>query len=171
MKVFTYPYSLGYFCLVVDDNGETILGIELGDNAAEAAFSAGLTWSKSGEEWSWEEIDPVIVKNVTQCLDTGFNSSVRLKYHSASWIQAKVWDALLHTKPGEVLTYKQLAERIGYPTSVRPVAAACGENRIAILIPCHRVVRQDGKESGYRWGLDLKKKLLEREAKAGNNSI
>ncbi|MGO1767216.1 MAG: methylated-DNA--[protein]-cysteine S-methyltransferase, partial [Advenella sp.] len=57
-----------------------------------------------------------------------------------------------------------IAERIGAPTAVRAVAQACGANRIAVAIPCHRVVRRDGDISGYRWGVERKRQLLEREA-------
>lgn len=77
--------------------------------------------------------------------------------------QQKVWNALLKTKPGETLTYSELAERIGAPRAVRAVASACGSNQIALLIPCHRIIRKDGKPSGYRWGIEKKEKILLQE--------
>lgn len=77
--------------------------------------------------------------------------------------QMKVWQALLKTKSGETLTYAELAERIGNPRAVRAVATACGSNQIALLIPCHRIIRKDGKPSGYRWGLHRKEALLGQE--------
>jgi AraC family transcriptional regulator of adaptative response/methylated-DNA-[protein]-cysteine methyltransferase len=63
------------------------------------------------------------------------------------------------------LSYTELAERIGSPHAARAVANACGQNRLAVAIPCHRVVRTDGSVSGYRWGVERKLVLLEREAK------
>jgi AraC family transcriptional regulator of adaptative response/methylated-DNA-[protein]-cysteine methyltransferase len=74
-----------------------------------------------------------------------------------------VWRALQNIPDGQVLGYSQLAERVGRPSAVRAVASACGRNRIAILIPCHRVLRADGQLGGYRWGLSRKSALLEAE--------
>lgn len=81
--------------------------------------------------------------------------------------QQRVWQALRAIPPGETLTYAQLAERIGAPRAARAVGHACAANRIAVAIPCHRVVRSDGDLSGYRWGVQRKRALLERERKAG----
>jgi AraC family transcriptional regulator of adaptative response/methylated-DNA-[protein]-cysteine methyltransferase len=64
------------------------------------------------------------------------------------------------------VSYTQIAERIGAPKSVRAVAQACGANALAVAIPCHRVVRNDGGLSGYRWGVERKRTLLQREAQA-----
>jgi AraC family transcriptional regulator of adaptative response/methylated-DNA-[protein]-cysteine methyltransferase len=77
--------------------------------------------------------------------------------------QQRVWQALLAVPAGTTVTYSELAQRIGSPTSVRAVASACGANEIAILVPCHRVVRLDGSPSGYRWGIARKTALLARE--------
>jgi AraC family transcriptional regulator of adaptative response/methylated-DNA-[protein]-cysteine methyltransferase len=77
--------------------------------------------------------------------------------------QIKVWQCLLSVREGEVLSYRQLAERLGMPSAVRAVASACGRNRIGVLIPCHRVLRSDGSLGGYRWGLERKRQLLEAE--------
>lgn len=78
--------------------------------------------------------------------------------------QARVWQALRDIPPGTTVSYTDIAERIGAPKSVRAVAQACGANLIAVAIPCHRVVRRDGGLSGYRWGVDRKRELLQREA-------
>ena len=79
--------------------------------------------------------------------------------------QRRVWEALRRIPPGSTASYAEIAERIGAPKSVRAVAQACGANPLAVAIPCHRVVRQDGNLSGYRWGVQRKQALLEREAK------
>jgi AraC family transcriptional regulator of adaptative response/methylated-DNA-[protein]-cysteine methyltransferase len=78
--------------------------------------------------------------------------------------QQRVWQALRGIPPGKTVTYAELARRIGAPRSVRAVAGACAANRLAVAIPCHRVVRQDGGASGYRWGVERKRALLQREA-------
>ena len=80
--------------------------------------------------------------------------------------QQRVWKALRQIPVGETATYTDIARRIGEPKAVRAVAQACGANKIAVAIPCHRVVRNDGALSGYRWGVERKRALLEKEAQA-----
>jgi AraC family transcriptional regulator of adaptative response/methylated-DNA-[protein]-cysteine methyltransferase len=74
--------------------------------------------------------------------------------------QRRVWTALLGVRRGAVTSYGRLAESIGAPGSARAVGAACGANPVALIIPCHRVVRESGELNGYRWGLDRKRALL-----------
>ncbi len=78
--------------------------------------------------------------------------------------QQKVWSALREIPAGETKSYKDVAEAIGAPEAVRAVARACASNRIAVAVPCHRVVRSDGGLSGYRWGVERKRALLEKES-------
>ncbi|WP_112311295.1 bifunctional DNA-binding transcriptional regulator/O6-methylguanine-DNA methyltransferase Ada [Pseudogemmobacter bohemicus] len=78
--------------------------------------------------------------------------------------QERVWQALRQIPPGETASYADIARWIGAPKAVRAVAQACGANRLAVAIPCHRVVRNDGALSGYRWGVARKRVLLDREA-------
>lgn len=78
--------------------------------------------------------------------------------------QQRVWQALREIPAGETASYTEIARRIGSPTSVRAVARACATNKLAVAIPCHRVVRHDGALSGYRWGVERKRALLEKEA-------
>jgi AraC family transcriptional regulator of adaptative response/methylated-DNA-[protein]-cysteine methyltransferase len=78
----------------------------------------------------------------------------------------KVWDELLRIPVGTTTTYSRVASAIGRPAAVRAVARANGDNRIAILIPCHRVIGSDGSLTGYGGGLWRKKKLLDLEARA-----
>jgi AraC family transcriptional regulator of adaptative response/methylated-DNA-[protein]-cysteine methyltransferase len=79
--------------------------------------------------------------------------------------QQRVWQALREIPAGSTTSYSEIARRIGSPGSVRAVAGACAANALAVAIPCHRVVRNDGGLSGYRWGVERKRALLEREAK------
>jgi AraC family transcriptional regulator of adaptative response/methylated-DNA-[protein]-cysteine methyltransferase len=80
--------------------------------------------------------------------------------------QRRVWQALRETPAGATVNYTELARRIGRPSSVRAVAGACAANTLAVAIPCHRAVRNDGALSGYRWGIQRKAELLRREAEA-----
>ncbi|KTC15922.1 6-O-methylguanine DNA methyltransferase [Pseudomonas marginalis ICMP 9505] len=77
--------------------------------------------------------------------------------------QERVWQALREIPPGSTASYAQIAQRIGAPKSFRAVAQACAANALAVAIPCHRVVRSNGELSGYRWGIERKRQLLERE--------
>jgi AraC family transcriptional regulator, regulatory protein of adaptative response / methylated-DNA-[protein]-cysteine methyltransferase len=80
--------------------------------------------------------------------------------------QQRVWRALRSIPAGETRSYRQVAELVGAPTAVRAVAGACARNKLAVVVPCHRVVGSDGKLRGYRWGVERKRALLEREAEA-----
>lgn len=82
---------------------------------------------------------------------------------SGTEFQVRVWKALLTIPPGRTTTYTAVARNIGQPEAVRAVANAIGCNRLAIVVPCHRVVRQDGSMGGYRWGVPLKRQLLDAE--------
>ena len=83
----------------------------------------------------------------------------------ATAFQMKVWELLRKIPYGEKITYSQLAEQLGDRKKVRAVAQACANNRVAVVIPCHRVVGSNGKLTGYRWGIERKEKLLATEAK------
>jgi AraC family transcriptional regulator of adaptative response/methylated-DNA-[protein]-cysteine methyltransferase len=80
--------------------------------------------------------------------------------------QQRVWRALKDIPVGTTVSYTDIAKRIGAPTAVRAVAHACASNKIAVAVPCHRVVRSDGSLSGYAWGAQRKRALLDREARA-----
>ncbi|PSB04405.1 bifunctional DNA-binding transcriptional regulator/O6-methylguanine-DNA methyltransferase Ada [Merismopedia glauca] len=79
--------------------------------------------------------------------------------------QQRVWQALQEIPPGSRVSYADIASKIGNPKAVRAVAQACAANRLAVVIPCHRVVRSDGDLSRYRWGCDRKRALLDRESR------
>jgi AraC family transcriptional regulator of adaptative response/methylated-DNA-[protein]-cysteine methyltransferase len=80
--------------------------------------------------------------------------------------EQRVWQALRTIPAGSTASYGDIARRIGSPNSAREVGQACAANTIAVAIPCHRVIKSDGSLSGYRWGVDRKRSLLEREAVA-----
>lgn len=91
-----------------------------------------------------------------------FNPRLPLDIHRTAF-QWKVLQAIQEIPPGQTKTYSELAESIGKPKAVRAVASACGRNPVSILIPCHRVLRKNGEMGGYRWGVPLKRGLLQHE--------
>ena len=82
--------------------------------------------------------------------------------------QRRVWQALGKIPAGTTASYTEIARRLGMPNGARAVAQACGANALAVAIPCHRVVSRNGAMSGYRWGVERKKKLIEKELGAGS---
>ncbi|MEE8351902.1 MAG: methylated-DNA--[protein]-cysteine S-methyltransferase, partial [Rhodospirillales bacterium] len=105
------------------------------------------------------------VTRVVSLIDTpGDNAGLSLDIRGTAF-QERVWQALRKIPTGRTASYAELAQMIGQPTAARAVAGACAANRIAVVIPCHRVVRGTGKISGYRWGPERKRALLEREKK------
>jgi len=82
---------------------------------------------------------------------------------SATAFQRRVWDALRSIPPGETRTYTEIAQAVGAPGAARAVARACATNPVALVVPCHRVIRGDGELAGYRWGVARKGALLGRE--------
>ncbi len=81
-----------------------------------------------------------------------------------SGFQQRVWEALMRIPAGQTRSYAELARAVGQPHASRAVARACASNRLAVVVPCHRIIRSDGSPGGYRWGLPLKQALLAREA-------
>lgn len=83
----------------------------------------------------------------------------------ATAFQMRVWELLRKIPYGETVSYQEIAEKLGNKRAVRAVATACASNRVALIIPCHRVLRSNGELSGYRWGIERKKAILEKEKK------
>lgn len=97
----------------------------------------------------------------------GRNTRLDLPFDvQATAFQQQVWRELRAIPYGETRSYTDIARAVGRPQAVRAVAHACASNRVALVVPCHRVVRQDGSLGGYRWGLERKRRLLDRERQA-----
>jgi AraC family transcriptional regulator, regulatory protein of adaptative response / methylated-DNA-[protein]-cysteine methyltransferase len=116
----------------------------------------------------WSEADIVHGGVHTRMLAQSIFSSSRLKKPLTLLVkgtdfQLKVWKALLSIPEGEVTSYAKVARMIGHPKSVRAVGTACGANKIAYLVPCHRVLLSQGGIGGYTWGIERKKEMLRRE--------
>lgn len=97
--------------------------------------------------------------------DGGASIDVPLDLRATAF-QCRVWRALREIPSGRTQSYRQVAAAIGHPTAVRAVARACATNPVALVVPCHRVVRADGDLGGYRWGVDRKRQLLDRERRS-----
>lgn len=103
--------------------------------------------------------------DLPQSADLGQGANLQLDAHGSDF-QQRVWQALRSIPTGATASYTDIAQRIGSPHAVRAVAAACAANPLAVVIPCHRVIKRDGSLSGYRWGVERKQALLAREAQA-----
>ncbi|GAC1334430.1 MAG: bifunctional DNA-binding transcriptional regulator/O6-methylguanine-DNA methyltransferase Ada [Beijerinckiaceae bacterium] len=153
--------SLGAILVAATDKG--ICAINLGDDANELVRGLQDGFPKAkliGGDRDFEALVAAAVGFVE-----GSQSEIRLPLdvHGTAF-QQRVWQALRDIPAGKTASYREIAEKIGRPAAVRAVARACGANRIAVAIPCHRVVRTDGSLSGYRWGVERKRTLLAREA-------
>lgn len=157
--------SLGSMLLGATDKG--VCTIQFGDDTAtleeklRAEFPGAVLGSEDAVFESWVDAALALVETGKHALET-----LPLDIQGTAF-QQRVWKALQQIRFGETASYKDIAERIEAPNAVRAVAQACAGNRIAVAIPCHRVVRKDGSLGGYRWGVERKQKLLAREAVDG----
>ena len=155
--------EFGHILVAATDKG--VCTISFGDGAQQLErdlrhefHAAEITRDDSAVEKPLDAISAHIAGNE-------FLASIPIDIHATAF-QAKVWQLLRNTKPGETLTYSGLAAQLGQPTASRAVARACASNRVAIAIPCHRVIATSGDFAGYRWGVERKRELLERERKS-----
>jgi AraC family transcriptional regulator of adaptative response/methylated-DNA-[protein]-cysteine methyltransferase len=102
------------------------------------------------------------ISRIVASLEGGTSASVPIDARGTAF-QLRVWKALQRIPRGTTLSYSEVARRIGHPTAVRAVARACATNPVALIVPCHRVVREDGGLGGYRWGTERKQAILDRE--------
>lgn len=153
--------SLGSILVAQTDRG--ICAISLGDDPQSLVEDLQNQFPRAtliGADEDFERTVAVVVGFIEQP-HTGLNLPLDIR---GTAFQRRVWEALRKIPAGKTVSYTEIAERIGSPKSVRAVANACGKNRLAVAIPCHRVVRTDGSLSGYRWGVERKRELLKREA-------
>ena len=155
------PCPLGYLLVVATDQG--ICAVHLG--AAEAELAALLA-----EDFPAARLQPDFdaLQRWTAVL-IAYLSGQQTEFDlpldvAGSAFQRRVWQALQAIPYGSTRSYREVAEAIGQPTAARAVARACATNPVALVVPCHRVVREDGSLSGYRWGIERKEALLAMEA-------
>jgi len=157
------PCRLGYLLVGTTERG--VCTISLGDG--EAALIAGLGAEFPGARLERQEgafgswVTALLASIDGQRVELDLPLDIR-----ATAFQRKVWEALRAIPHGSTRSYSQIAEAIGQPTAARAVARACASNPVALAIPCHRVVREGGARSGYRWGTARKEALLDREVAA-----
>src|SRR5271155_5368587 len=149
--------------------------LDAGDNVAEAVYAAGFGASSR----AYEAAPSGLGMTPAARRSGGGGGTIRLAPVETpdlpldirgTAFQARVWRALQKVPPGKTATYTEIAAALGQPKAVRAVAAACAANKLALLVPCHRIVRQDGDLAGYRWGIERKRALLAGEAAATNDA-
>ena len=121
------------------------------DDAAMSEWRKTLARLMQGQETNGQQTNPSLPLDIR-----------------ATAFQRRVWEALQKIPRGETRSYSAIAKKIGMPKATRAVARACATNPVAVAIPCHRVVRQDGELGGYRWGIERKEQLLAMEKEAGS---
>ena len=162
--VFKYgfhPSLFGEVIVVVSERGLAGLSFttEIGRTQALAEQNNG--WDRA----TWKHDQKVTNSYAEQVFSGAPNPTVPLSVlMRGTPFQIKVWEALLRIPSGKVISYGVLANRLGQPTAARAVGTACGANRVGFLIPCHRVIRETGAITGYRWGADRKHAMLAWEA-------
>jgi AraC family transcriptional regulator of adaptative response/methylated-DNA-[protein]-cysteine methyltransferase len=153
--------TLGAILVGCSDRG--VCAITLGDDPAALADELRRRFPRArlvGGDADFEQVVAQVVGLVEQPAQ-GITLPLDVR---GTAFQHRVWQALRELPVGATLSYGELAERIGAPKAVRAVAQACAANPVAVAIPCHRVVRGDGSLAGYRWGIERKRALLQREA-------
>ena len=157
------PTELGLVTAAVSDTG--LRAVVFGDNPADTLADlarrfprAQLSEDSAGLAATMAKVTDLIARPA---------SATRLALDARGTdLQQAVWAALRAIPAGRTMSYAEVARAIGRPEAVRAVAQACGANPLAVVTPCHRVVRSDGGLSGYRWGVERKRALLDREAVA-----
>ena len=157
------PCSLGRVLVATSAHG--IIALFLGSDDEELQAELAGRFPAATLEEGGEEMDAITAQVVAFVDSPAEELSVPLDIRGTAF-QQSVWGMLRKIPPGSTASYREIAEQIGRPKAVRAVAQACGANPIAIIVPCHRVVRSDGAISGYHWGVERKRALLEREAAA-----
>jgi AraC family transcriptional regulator of adaptative response/methylated-DNA-[protein]-cysteine methyltransferase len=152
--------SLGSILVAASEKG--VCAILLGDNPETLAMDFQNRFPQAnlvGDDRDFENLVARVV-GLIEAPKTGLDLPLDVQ---GTAFQQRVWQALREIPAGSTSSYSKIAERIGYPRAVRAVARACASNAIAVAIPCHRVLRNDGTLSGYRWGVERKRAMLDRE--------
>jgi len=152
--------SLGFLLIAWTASG--VCHVAFGDTVTPLVDALAARFPKAElhaeAEGDWVEAVLELVEHPADSSDT-----IPLDIRGTAF-QARVWKVLRQIPVGETRTYSDIAQALGQPSAARAVAGSCAANGIAVLIPCHRVVRSDGSLSGYRWGRERKRALLQREA-------
>jgi AraC family transcriptional regulator of adaptative response/methylated-DNA-[protein]-cysteine methyltransferase len=153
--------SLGAILVAQSERG--VCAILLGDDPEALAHALQDRFPRANLIGGDGEFEQVVAKVVAFVEAPRLGLNLPLDVRGTAF-QQRVWQALREIPPGKTASYTEIAKRVGHPKAVRAVAQACAANALAVAIPCHRVVRTDGALSGYRWGVERKRALLEAEA-------
>ncbi len=159
--------SLGALLVASTDRG--VCAILLGDQAQALIEDLQLRFPNANlnavhsTKAMKAELEKIALR-AAECVDTPNTSFEFPLDMQGTPFQQQVWKTLQQIPMGQTRSYSDIAQQIGRPQSARAIAGACAANPIAVIVPCHRVVRHDGALSGYRWGIERKRNLLEREA-------
>jgi AraC family transcriptional regulator of adaptative response/methylated-DNA-[protein]-cysteine methyltransferase len=169
IRYTTVATPLGQLLVGVTDRGVCAVYLHESADTLEEALREEFCRATI-ERADGDDLDRAVRAIVTQL--EGHSPTIDLPLDvQATAFQLRVWDALRKIPYGETRTYAEVAAAIGSPAAVRAVASACARNRVAVVIPCHRVVRSDGASGGYRWGEERKRKLLARERDGGSKRM
>ena len=158
--------SLGRLLVAATERG--VCAVALGDSNVELVKELFAEYPNASIDSKDTAISPALNLWLNQVLDHLNGKSPRVDLPldiQATAFQWRVWDELRQIPLGATRSYRQIANAIGKPKAVRAVARACASNHAALVIPCHRVIREDKSLGGYRWGLERKRKLLETEGR------
>jgi AraC family transcriptional regulator of adaptative response/methylated-DNA-[protein]-cysteine methyltransferase len=155
--------SLGAILVASSEKG--VASILIGDDPEALVRSLQDQFPRAALIGGSEDYEALVAQVVGLVETPGIGLNLPLDVRGTAF-QQRVWQALREIPPGQTASYQDIARKIGSPRSVRAVAGACAANAIAVAIPCHRVVRSDGELSGYRWGIERKRALIDREAPA-----
>ena len=152
--------SLGSILVAASENG--VCAILMGDDPDALAKNLQDRFPKANVIGGDRDFEKTVAKVIGFIEAPGIGLDLPLDVRGTAF-QQRVWQALRQIPVGSTASYSEIARRIGLPKAVRAVAQACAANAIAVAIPCHRVLRNDGNLSGYRWGVERKRALLKRE--------
>jgi AraC family transcriptional regulator, regulatory protein of adaptative response / methylated-DNA-[protein]-cysteine methyltransferase len=162
------PTDSGYVLAAATDRG--LCAVMLDDMAESLESSLRREYPAAVLQRDDEELR-AYMDNVVERL-SGSSSEASLPLDVAgSAFQWQVWEALRRIPVGQTRSYRAIAQELGRPTAARAVARACASNRLALVIPCHRAVREDGELGGYRWGINRKRRLLQEERSAASAEL
>lgn len=156
--------------ILVAQSSKGVCAILMGDDPDELLRDLQDRFPRAELKGGDQEFEQVIAQVISYIEEPGQGFSLPLDIRGTSF-QQRVWQALREIPPGQTRNYTDIGKNIGAPKAVRAVASACAANALAVVIPCHRVVRSDGSLSGYRWGVERKRTLIELEAEKVKNPM
>ncbi|HEY3104594.1 MAG TPA: methylated-DNA--[protein]-cysteine S-methyltransferase, partial [Pyrinomonadaceae bacterium] len=162
--------SLGRLLVAATERG--VCSITLGDSDAELTRALFAEYPNAAIDSKDTSISPSLNLWLQQVLSSLNGKTQRIDLPvdlQATAFQWRVWEELRRIPLGSTRSYQEIARAIGKPNAVRAVARACASNRLALVVPCHRVIREDKSLSGYRWGIERKRKILEYESEGAGS--